>query len=96
MIIVCFGLRLLTSFSSKNGDTIKDATCPTLRLLIEQGHVIYFTWKFGYEPTTIESKDIFSDLYEEELKNNLETNCDTELSNEPEVGYMRTIMFNLF
>ncbi|CAH8502638.1 unnamed protein product [Schistosoma turkestanicum] len=36
--------------------------CPTLKLLIDSGHVMVFTWKNGYEPERIEESDDFVPL----------------------------------
>ncbi|KAK4471662.1 hypothetical protein MN116_005069 [Schistosoma mekongi] len=41
-----------------NHDNISDC-CPTLKLLIDLGHVLVFTWKNGYEPEHIEGNDDF-------------------------------------
>ncbi|CAI2728567.1 unnamed protein product [Schistosoma spindalis] len=46
--------------------------CPTLKLLIDSGHVMVFTWKNGYEPEHIEGSDDFVPflLQQEKMKVN--------------------------
>ncbi|CAH8543692.1 unnamed protein product [Schistosoma curassoni] len=46
--------------------------CPTLKLLIDSGHVMVFTWKNGFEPEHIEGSDDFVPflLQQEKMKVN--------------------------
>nr|CAX69805.1 CDK5 regulatory subunit-associated protein 3 (CDK5 activator-binding protein C53) [Schistosoma japonicum] len=42
----------------RNHEKFSDC-CPTLKLLIDSGHVMVFTWKNGYKPEHIEGNDDF-------------------------------------